>query len=125
MYIHIDIDGESTCAEGTCRRNVLCLPKRRDLFRDVNVTASCVCACLRTLFSARQGDDDSKHRSGPTLRQWHARALAALASQRNAEQRQGTARLLPSAFGTLLQRKCHVQEGINARWLFLSFCLLT
>ena len=82
-----------------------------------------MCVCLRTLFSEGQGDDDSKHRSGPTLRQWHAGALAALASQRDAEQRQGTARLLPRAFGALLQRKCLVQEGTNARWLFLFFCL--
>ena len=80
-----------------------------------------VCVNVLTLFSKRQGDDDSKYCSGPALRQWHAGTLAALASQRDAEQRQGTARLLPRAFGTLLQRKRLVQEGINARCLFLLF----
>ena len=36
-------------AEGTCRKNVLCLPNRRDLFTHVNVTASCVCVSLRCI----------------------------------------------------------------------------
>ena len=77
------------------------------------------------MLAERRGDDDSKYCGrSTTLRQWHAGALAALASERDTEQRQGASRLLPGAFGTLLQRKCPFQEGVNARCLLLFAVML-
>ena len=70
-------------------------------------------------FPNAQGDDDSEYRSGPALCQRHAGAIATLASNRNGKQTQGVASVFSRSSRQILQGKRFVEDGADARWLFL------
>ena len=81
------------------------------------------CALLSDLhvcYPCARGYDDSEHCSGPAFCERHARKIAALASCRNGEQTQGVTSILLGSSGALLQGKCLVEDGTDARRSFLS-----
>ena len=74
-------------------------------------------------FPNAQGHDDSEHRSGPALCERHTGQIAALASYCDGEHTQGIASLQSGSSGPILQGKLIVEDGANARRLFLLHSL--
>ena len=70
-------------------------------------------------FPNAQGHDDTEHRSGSALCERHTRQIAALASYCHAEHTQSIASVQSGSSGSILQGKLIVEDGANARRLFL------
>ena len=80
------------------------------------------CALLSNFdacFPNAQGHDDTEHRSGSALCERHTRQIAALASYCHAEHTQSIASVQSGSSGPILQGKLIVEDGANARCLFL------
>ena len=85
------------------------------------------CALLSNFdvcFPNAQGHDDSEHRSGSALCERHTRQIAALASYCHAEHTQSIASVQSGSSGPILQGKLIVEDGANARRLFLMHSLI-
>ena len=85
------------------------------------------CALLSNFdvcFPNAQGHDDTEHRSGSALCERHTRQIAALASCCDGEHTQGIASLQSGSSGPILQGKLIVEDGANARRLFLMHSLI-